>query len=438
MENKSNIEYIRAEENAQPEKIWKFSVLDRACLPMVIRGTWVFGGELDIDVLKSGFKKLLKYYPYLSGRMLTSNEISFTNDGVPFLITENLGLSIEDIKREDKFINDFSIKINPAKIKKGLEAPLSIKITKLKDGYVLGMQCSHALMDGDSFYTMVYNWGQICRAKDFEKPVLDQSLFSIPENISKDKLMQEAIDNGWKKLSISALIKLLPMVVSGSLKGRSDPFCISAEGIDKLKKEIAGDDKFSCSSNVALCALISKMSAKLYGHDNETECSQVTVIDVRDRVAGIPPNFTGNASTTISTPYFSAGLSVKEIAKIIKRTLEPFVENPSKELERILSLNINVMHSKLPLAPFDVMAMNSKKPRVFYINNFSKLHIYDVDFGFGKAILVIPHNLSDQVIIWPASPEKGGVEIYFSGIPNHIIKKLGKDDPWLREMGEYK
>jgi len=85
------------------------------------------------------------------------------------------------------------------------------------------------------------------------------------------------------------------------------------------------------------------------------------------------------------------------------------------------------MKNKLSYDPFKLPDMHAKKPTVAYINNFSKLPIYDLDFGSGKPQFVIPHNLYDQVVIWPAYPEKGGVEVYFSGIPARIIKKQGTD-----------
>jgi len=44
--------------------------------------------------------------------------------------------------------------------------------------------------------------------------------------------------------------------------------------------------------------------------------------------------------------------------------------------------------------------------------------------GDGQSQFVIHHILYDQVVIWPARPDKGGVEVYFSGIPAWMIQKL--------------
>ncbi|MEI8091745.1 MAG: hypothetical protein WCG98_06065 [bacterium] len=91
-------------------------------------------------------------------------------------------------------------------------------------------------------------------------------------------------------------------------------------------------------------------------------------------------SFVGNASMTITTQEFSAATSLEDIAQIIQDTLIPKLQKPSPELTELFDININVMHQKVPLAPFNVIGMNTKKPTTFYINNFSTLPIYKPDF----------------------------------------------------------
>ncbi len=170
MSNTNIVELVKAEDYSLPIKVWEYTSLDRACMRMVIRGTWIFNTHLDVNLIKDALAKTLSYYPHLAGRMKSQDGITLTNDGVPFESSCEPELTVEDaIKRNDfTNINEFSIRIRPARLFKGLEAPLSIKVTRLINGSVLGVQCSHACMDGDSFYTMVYNWGQLCRNKPFD------------------------------------------------------------------------------------------------------------------------------------------------------------------------------------------------------------------------------------------------------------------------------
>jgi hypothetical protein len=116
-----------------------------------------------------------------------------------------------------------------------------------------------------------------------------------------------------------------------------------------------------------------------------------------------------------------------EIALTVDQTLEKVRQSPSAKLQSLMELNLYAIKHKLPLAPFDVMGMHAKKPTIVYLNNFSRLHIYDVNFGMGIPHKVIPHNLKDQVVIWPASPAIGGVELYFAGVPLRYVHTLEND-----------
>ena len=192
MNTSTTTEYIRAEENTHPFTAWEFSVFDRACFSMVIRGTWIFDQQLDVNAMKAGLRELLNYYPHLSGRAKDKTGIHLTNDGVPFAVTDDPGLSIADVHKKDNLIKHFSTEIKPSRIRSGVDAPLSIKVTGLRDGSVLGIQCWHGCMDADGFYSMVYRWGQICRKENFTTPVLDQSLSPVLDGLSKDQVEQAA------------------------------------------------------------------------------------------------------------------------------------------------------------------------------------------------------------------------------------------------------
>jgi len=434
--NSSDTEYIKAEVSKPVPEVWRFSPLDQACVSMVLRGTWFFTGRPEVDKLKEGLGKLLDYYPHLSGRVKEDGGISFTNEGVPFMVIDKPGWRLEDLYQRGDFTNiaEMTTVIKPARLMKGLDSPLTVKLTGLEDGFVLGVQCSHACMDGDSFYNMVYKWGQICRNQEIEEPVLDQSKFPVPVEFSKDKAEKKALESGWVKIYWLFLIKMVPLYISGTLKMRTGAFHVPADLIEGLKQDIGEKTGISCSSNVALSALITKKCFEFYNHDEETCCNQVTVVNCRGRLPGVPSSFAGNASTPVVTPVFKAGASMADIAAIIDQTLKPVRQQPSSKLQDLIEVNINAMKHKLPYAPFDLPGMHAKKTTVVYINNFSKLPIYDLDFGSGKPQFVIPHNLYDQVVIWPAHPEKGGVEVYFSGIPARIIQKQETDKNFFENL----
>jgi hypothetical protein len=186
--------------------------------------------------MKDALAETLSYYPHLAGRMTSQAGVTLTNDGVPFGTADEPDLMVEEVLKSDDPTNikQFSIGVNPGLFSKGLDSPLSVKVTRLKDGSVLGVQCSHACMDDDSFYTLVYNWAQICRNESFDQPVLDQSLLPAAEDTPVEEIKAAALEAGWKKISIFSLFKILPAAVSGIIKKRSKPFSISAETIDNV------------------------------------------------------------------------------------------------------------------------------------------------------------------------------------------------------------
>lgn len=57
-----------------------------------------------------------------------------------------------------------------------------------------------------------------------------------------------------------------------------------------------------------------------------------------------------------------------------------------------------------------------------------KFPIYDVDFGDGKPLLILPDDLADQIEFEPL-PDKSGVEIIFRGyLAKNIEKSLIKEN----------
>ncbi len=427
-------ELVRAQDSIHPLTKWEFTALDRACLPLVIRAVWVFDAQLDVGTMKAGLQRLLGHYPHLSGRMRDKTGVHLTNDGVPVTVTDDLSVRAAGVPEVSDPERRFSIEIKPSRITRGTDPPLSVKITRLQDGTVLGIQCSHSCMDGDTFYTMVYNWGRICRQADFTPPALDQALFPTPDCVDKDRVQRMADEYGWKRISRLAFLRLLPLLMTGVLSERTRPFHFSVGALEGIRQRLSAD--VPCSTNVALSALLTHMLIRLFGHSEVTECVQVTVVNARGRLAGLPSAFVGNASVVVPTRSFSAGASIAEIARVIQQTLEPIQETPSEGLRKLVSLNVNAMEHRVAVIPFDFTAVNSRRPTVFYTNNFSGMHIYDVDFGSGRPASVIPHNLTDQVLIWPAGPVGGGVDVYFTGVPARTIHRLKEGSAWLQEMAQ--
>lgn len=230
--------------------------------------------------------------------------------------------------------------------------------------------------------------------------------------------------------------------MSGRLHERSEPVHFSPEALANLKKHVK--ERTQCetmSTNEALSAHLTRLCMLLYQHPKSAQLGQVTVINMRERIDSIPDNFVGNASFGLKSAEFQAGISLDELARMIHEGLRPYLKPPCPELLENVQLTMELAKHRAIMAPFDFSGMHTRKPTLAYINNFAKLPIYDVDFGSEehpiRPVYVIPHNLPDPVLFWPAPPDQGGIDVYFTGVLARAVKKLDRNDSWWKELRQF-
>lgn len=442
MPRRGHTEIVRASKPAEGASTWKLTELDKANLFLVLRGTWLFDESLDPALLKYGLEQLLGFYPHLAGRMVQGREVALENGGVPFTVASEPTLSASDIASRSldrSFIGGFSNELEKSHVKSGREAPMTVKLTALQDGAVLGVRCTHACLDGDSFYTMVRNWSRLCQKQSIPKPILDQTLLPQTTTRSKEEVLGRAADAEWTKLSLLKVARIIPAYLTGRLSLRAPAIRFGDEALNDLRARTAREIGVeNLSTNVTISALLTKMSARLHQHRDETNCRQVTIVNLRGRISSLPAEFVGNASFPIAVTNFEAGTNLEELAEKIQRRLAPFLDPGSKAMEEEIELQLDLIRHRKLMTPFELSTMHSRKPTTVYINNFSKLPIYDVDFGDEghpiRSMMVIPHDLPDPFLIWPAPPDKGGIEVYLQGVAARAVMTLEPGDPWWSEI----
>jgi hypothetical protein len=141
----------------------------------------------------------------------------------------------------------------------------------------------------------------------------------------------------------------------------------------------------------------------------------------------------------VFSPTFPAGASLGEIAECLHEANDPILCVPSTRLvEEEIPLVRALVHHRVFVSPMDFAAMNAARPRLTFVNNLVVLPIWDVDFGEeGNPVFptfAIPQEVPPPVLIWPAPPDQGGVEIYFAGLFARALRRLPEDDPWWREL----
>lgn len=410
---------------------WKFSVLDRSCLGMVIKGAWIFPYRLDEEALVKSFSVLLGFYPYLAGRVAKGEKIVPSGEGIPFTVCEDSGLTTAEAARIPDAVNGFASPLKLSSFKKGACPPLSLRLTHLSDGSVLSVQAAHGCMDGSSFYTMMNNWAALCRGEEIRPPVTGGTVFVPHEGASKEALVQRAANRGWYRLGWKDLFRGFGAGLGIVSVYRSRPLFFPEEKLVELQRRFNSVHGTDFGRGTLLAAVIAKMSLVAAKPEHAERCSQITVADLRGRLPGLPAEWVGNAVCNLSTDVFNSGDTLYTIAGKIGGKIREMFSEGARELEDFMELYIDCIGYRIPFLPFDLKGMTNRRPTAIYINNFLKFDIYGVDFGAGRPVAALPPDLPDQVRIWPASPDRGGAEVYFTGRLARIIDGLPDPDSLL-------
>jgi len=430
-------EMIRAA-GAQPGGEWRFSVLDRACLNMVIKGMWLFHGRLDAAAMKESFARLLGYYPHLCGRVMRGEAVACDNSGVPFAVDEAPRCRLEQAVLMPDAPKRFGAHFDLSGFKRGRQAPLSVRLTRLADGTVLSLHGAHGCMDGDAFYTLVENWGRLHRGEPVVQPVADQSLLPQPATLSAEELLRSVKAAGWYPVGWRQLFQTVWAAATGIGRRRSLPLHIGAGDLEQLRQAFNDRHGVRYGIHVILSALVAKMCIRLEGLAPETACSHITVTDLRGRIPGLPAGFAGHAVCNLTAGPFPAGSTLFEVAASVDAMLRKMFGDDGAGLGEFTALYFAAIAGRVPYLPINLSGMNSRRPTVFYVNDFLKLPLYGMEFGTGAPYAVLPHDLPDQVKIWPSPPDRPGADLYFTG---HLARLVDSSDTaglladMLREYG---
>lgn len=161
------------------------------------KGNVAFHGRLDAAAMKESFARLLGYYPHLCGRVMRGEAVACDNSGVPFAVDEAPRCRLEQAVLMPDAPKRFGAHFDLSGFKRGRQAPLSVRLTRLADGTVLSLYGAHGCMDGDAFYTLVENWGRLHRGEPVVQPVADQSLLPQLATLSAEELLRSVKAAGW-------------------------------------------------------------------------------------------------------------------------------------------------------------------------------------------------------------------------------------------------
>ncbi len=417
---------------------WPLSPIDRFAFQWVIQGTWVFDAPLDADALKHGLARLLAAYPILCGRAAGEN-IRGSDRGVPFVEASDRTSCVADFGAARVEVARFGHRFSPASIRHGRAPLLTVKLTRLRDGCVLAICCSHACLDGNGFYSMARNLSLAATGKPFPPPVLEREAVPAKPR-GRWAVARSAREQGWHRLTVLALLR--SAIRRRGLLDRAFVARFSPVALRRCKEALTGAPGCErLSTNTALLAHVAHRVAELVDLGPRDDFAVSLTVDQRERIASIRSEFARNAVSAVATGPIPATASEAEIAARLQERLEPLTRKPSTVLESLARLTDEVAAHALPYSTIPVSRLGGRRPTLFYTNTFSKFPVYALELGTEsrpvRPVRAVPHNLGDPILIWPAPPAVGGVELYFSGTLARAAARLDADDGWWAALRRF-
>ena len=438
MSGGTQTELVRPATRPGPARSWPLTPYDKFALQWLVQSAWVFDDRLAPDVVRQGLARLLDDYQILCGRITGGARIEYEEGcGVPFSIREMPNLGVGDLGPDFMKVKLFVDRRSRLRIRFGRAPLMTGRLTRLRDGWVLGVACSHCLFDGYGYFSMVSNWSLAARGLPYEKPLFDRP----PETgtgRSKKEVIRSVEEAGWWKMSLWDGLRFalaLPRLKERAFAGR-----LSAESLRRCRHALAAESGYEqLSTNSALVAHVTWCVAMLMGIRQQFCVS--LVVDPRGRTPDIPENYAGNAGSVAMTPPIAPGASRGEIAASIHELLTPLIRRPATELTAVVALMEEVFHHRLAYSNIPTIGILGRRPSLLYTNSLAKFPIHEVDFGKpsrpARSVRAIPQNVGEPVLLWPAPPEAGGVELYVGGAFARAVKRLRPSDSWWRELRHF-
>ena len=417
---------------------WPLTAIDRYAFQWVIQGTWVFDTPLDADALRQGLARLLDAYPILCGRA-AGNRIEWRAGGVPLVETTDSTLGVADFAPTRVDATNLAQRVSTALIRRGLAPLLTVKLTHIRDGCVLAISSSHACLDGNGFYTMARNLSRAVTGRPFAPPLFDRPAPSEKAR-SRRQVARAARAAGWHRLNLLDVLRFA--VARRGVHDRAFVTRFSPAALQRCKQTLSREAACArLSTTSALLAHVAHCVAAMLELSVGEAFSVSFLVDQRERLASLKADFARNAVSAVATSPLAACASAAEIAARLHARLEPLLAKPSPELGAIASLTAEVAAHYLPYSAIPLSGLPRRRPTLFYTNSFAKLPVYDLDFGDAsrpvRPVRAIPHNLGDQIVVWPAPPVNGGLEVYFSGPLARAVTRVADTDAWWTELRRF-
>lgn len=397
-------------------KEWKLSNFDKLSLGLTIKGAWIYEWAPDFEGMKFALAQLSDIYPHLAGHYDEKAKAIVWDEAtaatLPFdkielreyecsQLVGNAGLAWSLVAPYD--IRGF---------KKGMTGPFKATLGCLKDGCILFVQCAHAAMDAQTFYSLVGQWAGLYRGEVVFPMAVDQSQLPSGDAFSKEETIRMVQERGWIRIRFKQIIKMLWNSARNESIRDITVLEVTQDEISDLR------NRSGAGTNAVLAALtFRKFAEKFPGRD---KFKLLFVADLRSRLKKMDSSFFGNLSQpVILEEPIAVSDDVVSVAVKIDSLLKAILS--SERTEENVQLSQSSSHYGLPYFFFDTSDMNCPKPEMIYINNFLKFKANELDWGTGLPQYVFPDDLKDMVKFW--QPVAGGnIQIIFAGFAAKTMK----------------
>ena len=312
---------------------------------------------------------------------------------------------------------------------------MTVRLTELRDGCVLAVCCSHACVDGTGFLTVMREWSRAVAGAPIATPPVARPAPPAPPR-AKGAVARSARDAGMHPISLCTGLRYL--ATTRLARERAFVGRLSADALRgchrACQRESPGE---RVTLNTALVAHVTRCLTTLLRFAPDAPITVSVVADTRGRLAAFPRDYVGNASTIVCTEAMPAGAPRGEIAARIQRELRRTLSRSTARLAAREALLDEVIVRRVRFLQVPLGRMMRRRPSHIYTNSFATYPIYDLDFGGVRPIRVVPPNLGDPVMIWPAPPDVGGVEVHVGGPFARHLRTLADDDPWWSAFRQF-
>ncbi len=386
----------------------------------VIGTVYVFDDPLRELQIRTGLVELARLVPALTGRIDPKSSCVVLNDhGLLFEIAEYCGSSkefqdpIQNIHQRLDFVHE------PKRIEilKGRAPLMTVRLTHFRDGgSMLGMAISHCLVDGYGFHRLMQYLSEIILGHLREPVSLSPELYDLGTSRTvkawKAEMRAQNMALPGRQFGLIGRAKkefMGFMLDRFRARGR-EMFHFTPGQLEQLKANILEESGLDwISTNMALGAHLISAILPLQRSAKDRDLGIGNVVNVRSRIAEKSGSnrsaFIGNALCIMIDNLSTEG-PLTEIPRgaIARHLRSSFDKMTSEHLEWALNTVFDALS-----AGYGYPGLGLTDP-IMSINNQAKFDVYNVDYGVGRPRRVIPHDVGDHIMIFPAMD--GGVEVY--------------------------